>query len=232
MNGVAVHAVRGKRKEYKPLKSVLCDSSSPLDVASAFKVLGFSELYVADLDAIVSRGSNTSTLKRMARKTGLQLMVDAGVASMEKAEELLQNGVSRVVLGTETLTDLGFVKEAIERLGPGRVTASLDLVNGRVLSASEEAKQMDAVALARVLQGMGVVEIIVLDLARVGSGEGVDLALLKRIQENLRIRVLVGGGIRDVKDLAMLKKLGVDGVLLATALHSGSITVEELRHLG
>jgi phosphoribosylformimino-5-aminoimidazole carboxamide ribotide isomerase len=88
---------------------------------------------------------------------------------------------------------------------------------------------MTALALAREFQGIGVTQIIVLDLARVGSGEGVDFAFLKEMLSSLVIKVFVGGGIRDTHDLVTLKEMGINGVLLATALHSGKISVQELR---
>ena len=79
LNGIVVHAVRGKRREYQPLQSILCKSVEPLEVAKAFKALGFSELYIADLDAITGGSVNFQVFKRIAKETGLKLMVDAGV---------------------------------------------------------------------------------------------------------------------------------------------------------
>ncbi|HLN90033.1 MAG TPA: HisA/HisF-related TIM barrel protein, partial [Candidatus Binatia bacterium] len=58
LNKVVVHAVKGKRNEYKPIQSILCRSVEPLEVAKAFRTLGFSEVYVADLDAIISCSTN------------------------------------------------------------------------------------------------------------------------------------------------------------------------------
>jgi phosphoribosylformimino-5-aminoimidazole carboxamide ribotide isomerase len=62
LGGRVVHAVRGRRKEYQPLKSTLCASTDPVDVAAALKALGFGELYVADLDAI-TRGQAISQIR-------------------------------------------------------------------------------------------------------------------------------------------------------------------------
>jgi phosphoribosylformimino-5-aminoimidazole carboxamide ribotide isomerase len=231
LNGVVVHAVRGRRKEYQPLKSILCDSADPVAVASAFKTCGFEELYIADLDAIMGKGENFSVLERIAEATGLRLMVDAGICDLNQARQLLQHKVSKVIIGTETLPNLGSVKEAIESFGSDRVIVSLDLKAGKVLSKSESLQSMSALELSCKLQGVGVGELIVLDLALVGSGEGIDFALLKEILCSLKIRVLVGGGVRDVSDLVKLKALGIHGVLVATALHSGKITMNELREM-
>jgi phosphoribosylformimino-5-aminoimidazole carboxamide ribotide isomerase len=76
---------------------------------------------------------------------------------------------------------------------------------------------------------MGVSGVIVLDLARVGSGEGVNVDFLKKVLEDISIDVYVGGGVRDIKDLVELKNLGVSGVLVATALHSGKISMDALK---
>jgi phosphoribosylformimino-5-aminoimidazole carboxamide ribotide isomerase len=229
LDGVVVHAVRGKRKEYQPLKSTLCNSADPLSVASAFKACGFKELYVADLDAIMGKESNFPILLQIAEETDLELMVDAGIADLKRAQDTFTSKVSKIILGTETLPNLDFVSETIECFGSERVVVSLDLMQRKVLSKSESARSMSALALAREFQGRGVTQMIVLDLARVGSGEGVDFAFLKEMLRSLEIKVLVGGGVRDIKDLIALKTLGVSGVLLATSLHSGRISVEELR---
>jgi phosphoribosylformimino-5-aminoimidazole carboxamide ribotide isomerase len=232
LDGVAVHAVRGRRKEYKPLRSALVASADPLEVAVVFRNLGFNELYVADLDAITSKKPNTTVVKRIADETGLRLMVDAGVADLPRAEELLKNHVSKVIIGTETLPTIRFVGEAIESFGKDRVVVSLDLKDGRVLSKPEIGKFKKPADILRELQGMGLEQVIILDLSRVGSDEGVNMPLLKEILSRFKPKVFVGGGVRDLKDLMGLEKTGVFGVLLATALHSGRIKVEEARAAG
>jgi len=232
LNGVVVHAVRGRRSEYQPLKSVLCASAEPLDVALAFKALGFSELYVADLDAITGERANFSVLKQIADVTGLRLMVDAGIANLKRAEKVLSSHVSKVIIGTETLSSMSFVGEAVKFLGKERVVVSLDLKGEKVISGFELGRFRNPVDLLREFQGMGVDQIIVLDLARVGSGEGVNTPILKEVLRNLKIKVFVGGGVRDIKDLVELKNIGVFGVLIATALHSGRISLEGLRRAG
>ena len=232
LDGLAVHAMLGNRREYKPLESVLCDSPEPLAVASAFKAGGFAELYIADLNAIMRKGENYAVINEIAEKTDLRLMVDAGVSDSEKMQQLFLSKVSRAVVGTETLACLTFVKDAVERFGKDRIIISLDLKNGKVLSVSEQIASMSALTLAQEFQVLGVTQIIVLNLSRVGSGEGVDLQLLRELSSRSDMHVNVGGGVRNFQDLKTLKKMGVSGALVATALHSGEISVEELRTAG
>jgi len=228
LNGVVVRAVRGKRREYQPLQSNLCKSVEPLEVAKAFEALGFSELYVADLDAITGGSVNFRVLKHIAEETGLKLMVDAGVSDLETAQRLLCNGASKVIIGTETLNSKSFVEEAVRLFGGDRVIISLDLNGDKILLKLEFDGCQNPMCLLREFEKMGVLGVIVLDLARVGSGEGVNVGFLKKVLEDGSLDVYVGGGVRSIKDLVELKNLGVAGALVATALHSGKISIEEL----
>jgi len=232
LNGVAVHAMRGERKEYRPLKSVLCASTNPVDVARSFKSLGFDELYVADLDAILGKSGNFALWGQMGAEAGLNLMVDAGIDNMEKVGRVLETGVSYIIVGTETLNDLDFVRRAVKLLNKNRIIVSIDLKNGRILSESETVKSQSPVMLAQTLEKMGVNKIIILDLARVGAEQGVSLQIVRRVLEKTKVEVLTGGGIRGIEDLEELRSVGISGALVATVLHTGKLTEKELKSKG
>src|SRR5512136_915884 len=94
-DGLAVHAVRGDRKEYRPVTSVLADTADPLDVARAFREkLGLSELYIADLNAIQGHGHHRALISRLAQQSGMRLIVDAGAADVASASQVLDAGAS------------------------------------------------------------------------------------------------------------------------------------------
>ncbi len=232
LDGVAVHAVRGLRREYKPLRSVLCASFSPSEVACAFEKLGFTRLYIADLDTISGKSLGFSVIKQIADECDIELMVDAGVADLTRAEELVKIGVSKVIIGTETLSRNAFVGEVIRSLGAERVLLSLDLYDGRLLSRYVGGKTLEPLALLKSFCDMGLRQTIVLDLARVGSGQGVNVSLLKRLLRDFDLEVFVGGGVRCLEELLELRIVGVDGVLLATALHVGEVSMKQLVEAG
>jgi phosphoribosylformimino-5-aminoimidazole carboxamide ribotide isomerase len=232
LNGIAVHAIRGERRRYLPLRSILCSSVDPVEVALTFESLGFDSLYLADLDAILGRSTNFALYQQIKAKTNLDFMVDAGTAEVVKAEKLLKAGVSRVVIGTETLRGLDFVNQAVKSLGENRVVVSIDLKSGKVMSASENIRSMNPILLAQKLEKIGVSQIILLDLDRVGTEHGANVEVLKGVLKKIKVKVLVGGGIGSLRDLEQLKNLGVSGALVATVLHNGKLKVEELEFAG
>jgi len=232
LNGVAVHGIRGERERYQPLKSTLCKSADPLDIALTFESLGFNCLYLADLDAILGKSANFDIYRQIMTQTRLDLMVDAGIADITRAEEVLATEVSKIVIGSETLSSLDFLGQAVKAFGEDKVIVSIDLKEGKLLSVSEAIASMDAVSFAQKLRKIGINQIILLDLDRVGTEHGINLALLRSVIEKTGVEVLVGGGIRGIQELEELRKLGVSGALVATILHNGKLEVDELKSAG
>ncbi|MCW4030370.1 MAG: HisA/HisF-related TIM barrel protein [Candidatus Bathyarchaeota archaeon] len=231
LNGKVVHAVRGQRSQYQPLQSSLTPSTEPAQVTATFKALGFSEVYVADLDAIIDCANDFSDLKPLLT-SGVSLMVDAGITSLDRAQKLLKTGIDKLVIGTETLQNKRFVAEAVAEFGSSHVVVSLDLKGETVLTKASFDGSHDALTLLGEFKAMGVRQVIVLDLLRVGSGEGVNKELLKRVTALGGLDVYAGGGVRNIEDLIELQKIGLKGALIATALHTGKITVADLKQNG
>jgi phosphoribosylformimino-5-aminoimidazole carboxamide ribotide isomerase len=231
-DGTAVHAVRGERERYRPVRSVIGgDDGDALALARAFRAeLGLAELYVADLDAIVGDGDNSATIGALARDA--RVMVDAGVSEPARAQALLELGAHRVIVGTETLAGPDALDRLLAELPDGALVLSVDLRDGRVLSADAQLAGLRALDAFARLHRAGPREAIVLDLARVGSGAGPDVALIAEIHAAFPdLELLAGGGVRDVEDLRALGAAGAAGALVATALHSGVIGARELAEL-
>jgi phosphoribosylformimino-5-aminoimidazole carboxamide ribotide isomerase len=249
-DGTAVHAVRGERERYRPVRSVLAgDDGDPLILARALRSqLGLDELYVADLDAISggsdhggrsgsgggtehgADGDHGAVISALAREA--RVMVDAGVSEPQAARALLDLGVHRVIVGTETLRGPDALDRLLAELPDGALILSVDLCDGRALSPDPQLAGLPALDAVARLQRAGLREAIVLDLARVGSGAGPDVGLIAEIHAAFPdLELLAGGGVRDVEDLRALNVAGAGGALVATALHSGVIGSAELAEL-
>jgi phosphoribosylformimino-5-aminoimidazole carboxamide ribotide isomerase len=227
--GQAVHAVRGERARYAPVQSVL-GSADPLDLGRGLVTrLRARECYVADLDAIAGAGGHARTLQDLAA-LGLGVWLDAGVADAAGAERARALGVARVIVGTETLRDpaeLGAIAAASG--GPSACVLSLDFRDGRLLGGSPALAELEPGRVATVAWNAGIRAFIVLDLARVGSGEGPRLDTARALRRALPdAEVVIGGGVRDHADLVALEAEGFQAALVGTALHRGVITALEV----
>src|SRR5687768_18608825 len=102
-HGIVVHAVRGDRDSYRPLRTCLTSCVNPLDVAKAFRdELDLHELYVADLNGLIDGQIDWSSLARLA-SCGMRMIVDAGLHTLSHASRLSALGVTQVVVALETL---------------------------------------------------------------------------------------------------------------------------------
>lgn len=218
-NGIVVHAKLGNRDDYAPLKSDICASSDIFDVINAFSSLfGFSIIYIADLNAITRLGNNASLLDDVLTAfPHLLFWVDSGYplcdASLQKHKNFFP------VLGSESFQDENTAE--IEQFG-NRFILSLDY------SATGE---MGAKTLFSK-QELWPESIIIMSLPRVGSKLGPDFDSLTAYRKRYpQQKIIAAGGIRDNEDLIKLAHIGIYQALVATALHNGKISPDNIARL-
>lgn len=232
MGGLVVRGVGGRRQEYRPIVSRLTISCQPADVARAFRDhFGLTECYLADLGAIAGAPPALATYAAVQAQ-GIRLWVDAGVREPEQAVSLAA-GVACVVVGLETVAGPAVLRELQRRLGPERLVFSLDLKNGQPLGTLDAWPSSEPLAVASEAVACGVRRLIVLDLARVGVGDGTGTEDLCRQLSRMfpEVAITAGGGVRGPDDLRRLRDAGVKAVLVASALHDGRIQPADLRDL-
>lgn len=224
--GQAVHAVRGKRVHYKPVRGVLGDGEDVLGLATAYRDrLGCQTLYVADLDAIAGLPGHMRLLHSLSA-TGLNLWVDAGVSKIDQAQALIELGVTKVIIGSETLDSPDQLVDLATHFPPARFVLSVDLIGGILQAPKEIPTPNDLLQLAVV---HNLESVILLDLVRVGAATGPPLDLLASLQQSYpSLSLYAGGGVRDQADLKALDQAGAAGALVATAFHQGILSATDL----
>lgn len=230
MRGQVVQGHRGDRQHYRAVESVLVHDPAPLAVATALiRETGCSAVYVADLDALEGIDDTHAVLQQLRRNLDVDLWVDAGVSDADGAVRLLAEGATRVLVGTETLHDLRDLLEILGALSPAQVLVSLDVGADGVLSRCDELEGLSAEEAIAKLSRAGVTQVLFLTLDRVGTGTGPALAELREAMAAYPgLSFIAGGGVHDPAELAALGDLGVDGTLVATALHRGWIRAADL----
>jgi HisA/HisF family protein len=229
VGGRAVHARAGQRATYAPVEAIAgtpIHDGDPVALAHAYvDRFGLEELYVADLDAIAGGMPQQTALRRLA-SIGVPLWLDAGIASADRARLALDLGASSIVVGLETLSSFDPLAEICAVPGSRRVAFSLDLRDGEPIGSAGSGLEPHEIAGRATAAGAAAV--IVLDLARVGTGRGPDVSVIIRVRQAIPgVMLLAGGGVRGLNDLTRLAGSGCDGALVATALHNGGLDVAE-----
>lgn len=232
MHGQIVRGVAGERDTYRPIVSQLAPTAEPLVIANAFRShFGFSEFYLADLDAIRC-GKAACEIHEQLRREGYRLWIDAGLRTDHDAAltALIEGKIEGIVVGLESVEGPGELKQIVHRAGADRTVFSLDLKAGRPLGRTDLWHTDDPWRIAEEAIEMGIHRMIVLDLARVGVGGGVGTeALCKRLKRTYPpVQITAGGGVRGVADVRQLYDHGVDYVLVASALHDGRLTRDDV----
>ncbi len=217
--GVVVRGVRGDRDRYRPIEeySRIVHTSSPLEV---IRELRPAEAYIADLDRIAGAGDHLNIIKMLSGMT--RTIADIGVR--DARDFSLATGVSdAAILGTET-APLG----VMERCQGPRMVVSLDMRHGKVM-CRDPALNVAPLEAIKLFNGLEMGALILLDVARVGSGEGIDERLVAGAASLSRHDIIVGGGVRGPSDLELLDKCGASGAIVASAVHDCRIPLSALR---
>jgi phosphoribosylformimino-5-aminoimidazole carboxamide ribotide isomerase len=234
--GMAVHAVGGRRDQYRPLRSIWQARPSPIALAAAMRDgLGIDRIYLADLDAIGGNAPDLGVYEAIIA-TGMTLWLDAGIRDLGRLGPLigLDPRRTRLVVGLESVGGPADLERIIDRVGMERVIFSIDLDDGRArLASGAEWPGTKPHEIAGLAIDRGVREIILLDLARVGTGRGVGTVdlMLRMLEDHPRVAVSVGGGIRGIDDVLRMKEQGASAVLVGSAIHDGRIGHLELERV-
>ena len=229
-NGVAVRAIAGERHNYRPLVTDLTNSTEPAEILKALKAQFSCEAcYVADLDGIERGQINRCTLAEMIR-TGVSIILDAGVRTPEDVLQLPDVDTGKVVVSSESLAQVSQLHAFLAGTGRAQLVFSLDLKRGQLLTADAAWQQRSPLELVRELYLSGIRETIVLDLAAVGTGYGIPtLELCRTIKQSWpEMRLISGGGVHSSRCLEAASAAGLDGLLVASALHDGRLTSVDL----
>ncbi len=148
------------------------------------------------------------------------------------ASLLVQLGIEGIIAGLETMQSPAALLDLVQQIGPDKTIFSLDLQDGIPISSGNEWKNYQPMQIAEKLNQLGISQVILLDLARVGMGTGTGTEdLCRQISEQYpNFRLIAGGGIRSLAQLEDLRQKGVAGVLIASALHDGLLTASDLKN--
>jgi phosphoribosyl isomerase A len=201
----------------------------PLEAALAWQRDGAEWIHLVDLDAAFGHGDNRELLASVVKRLDVAVELSGGIRDDASLEAALGTGAARVNLGTAALESPDWVRSAIARYGE-RVAVGLD-VRGTTLAARGWTQEGGDLweTLAR-LDADGCARYVVTDVHRDGTLTGPNLQLLRDVCARTDAPVVASGGVSSLADLraiAGLAGIGVEGAIVGKALYAGAFTLPE-----
>jgi phosphoribosylformimino-5-aminoimidazole carboxamide ribotide isomerase len=223
LDGRAVRLLRGD------FDRIEVDAGDPLELVRKAASYAPPLVHVVALGAARDGGAPLELARSVVEAAGsVPVQFGGGVRSPEDVQGLVEAGIERVVVGTAA-----FGSTPLREFASERVAVAIDVAAGIVRTNGwlESTALTTAHALGRCTEA-GIATVVCTAIDRDGTRSGPDLELLREVRARFDGRVLAAGGIRDAADVATVRELGIDGVVVGRAWLEGTVDLSECNQVG
>lgn len=204
---------------------------NPANVAQNWASQGATRLHLVDLDgAKAGKVINLAAIESILKTINIPVQVGGGLRAQNSVSQLLDLGVSQVILGTVAVEKPELVQELCAQY-PGKIIVGIDARNGKVATRGWlETSEVLATELAQRMADLGAAAIIYTDIHRDGTLQGPNLEALRELAQSISIPVIASGGVSSITDLLSLlslEPLGVTGAIVGKAIYTGDVSLKE-----
>jgi phosphoribosylformimino-5-aminoimidazole carboxamide ribotide isomerase len=220
--------VRLRQGDYQQ-ETVFADD--PAAVAREFADAGARYLHIVDLEgAREGLPVNLPGVQAILAAVDIECELGGGIRDEQSVIELLEFGLSRLVIGTSAITDPdGFRKMC--RKYPGKLVLGIDARDGRVATDGWlQTSDLGAIELARQFEKEPLAAIIYTDIATDGMLRGPNVTAMALMQDAVSLPVIASGGVTTANDVAQLASAGLAGCIIGRALYVGTLKLEDALH--
>ena len=221
-SGQAVRLVRGEA-------GTETGYGDPLEAALAWQRAGARWVHLVDLDAAFGRGSNAGVIGSVVRRLDIAVELSGGIRDDDSLAAALATGCERVNIGTAALERPDWVRSVIAAHGE-RIAVGLDVRGTRLAARGWTADGGELTGVLDRLEAEGCARYVVTDVTRDGTLTGPNLDLLRQVCARTSRPVIASGGVSSLDDLraiASLVPLGVEGAIVGKALYAGKFSLEQ-----
>ncbi|MEG0314226.1 MAG: 1-(5-phosphoribosyl)-5-[(5-phosphoribosylamino)methylideneamino]imidazole-4-carboxamide isomerase [Erysipelotrichaceae bacterium] len=199
-----------------------------LETAKEFETLGAKYVHLVDLDgAKAKKLVNAEVIIKVAKSLSIPVECGGGIRTMESISYLLDNGVSRVILGTSAIEDPQLLTDAISKYGD-KIAVGIDCKDEYACGNGWlETSKLHYIDFAKTLEKQGVKNIIVTDISKDGTLSGPNVEMLSKLRKEVSLDITASGGIANINDIKALKDLNLYGAITGKAIYSKSLDLKE-----
>lgn len=221
-NGKCVQLVQGE----PGTEQVVIDN--PSDVALQWVNKGAKRIHVVDLDGALGSGENIHIVNEIIEKISVPIQMGGGIRSIKDAKNLLDAGISTVIIGTMAIDNPRVIQKLSDEYGSDRVCVSLDSKDNKVVTHGwTKSTNKTPVEYAKLFEEKGAGSILFTNVDVEGLLKGIDIKPMKDLLENVSIPIIYSGGITSLDDLKVLNEINTDYVVIGSALYKNLIDFED-----
>ncbi|MEM8938702.1 MAG: 1-(5-phosphoribosyl)-5-[(5-phosphoribosylamino)methylideneamino]imidazole-4-carboxamide isomerase [Bacteroidota bacterium] len=209
-------------------------NDNPLEVAKSFEGAGLKYLHLVDLNGAKEKHIvNWKVLETIAVKTSLIIDFGGGIKSNEDLKIAFESGANQVTGGSAAIKNPALFMSWINYYGPKKIILGADAVDGKIaITGWQESTDQNIEDFIKNYAEKGIQYVISTDISKDGMLEGPSFDLYAKILEQVsKIKLIASGGVASIDDLARLKELRLDGVIVGKAFYEGFIQLKDLSKL-
>ncbi len=216
----------------------LRDAGDPVELAKFYGDSGADELVFLDITA--SSQGRTPVVElaaKVAEQVFIPFTVGGGIRSVDQIRDALHAGADKVSLNTAAIQDPELIRAGAENFGSQCIVVAIDAKRASLgkwevyTHGGRNNTHMDAVEWAGQAGDLGAGEILLTSMDGDGSQTGYDVELTRAVSDSVGVPVIASGGAGNAQHLIEAVTLGhADAVLLASILHDGDYTIEQLKN--
>lgn len=201
---------------------------SILDIAKHFEEMGAEYIHLVDLDgAKVGNPVNEKVILQVIRQLKIPVEVGGGIRTYDTIKRLINEGVSRVILGTSAIENKELLLDAINDFGE-KISVAVDCKNGYVCGRGWLTEShLHYIDFIKDLKMCNTKNVIVTDISKDGTLNGPNFQMLKDIQDNIDIDITASGGVSNIDDIKKLKEMNLYGVITGKAIYAKTLLLED-----
>ena len=203
-------------------------NDNPAEVARLWESMGAQYIHLVDLDG-AKDGSPASRdmVKSVIDAVDIPVQVGGGIRSLERADQLIELGARRIILGTAAVNDRELTQAVAERY-PGRTAVSVDAVNGMAaVNGWAKVSDTDVLDICTFMQEIGINTLIYTDILMDGMLKGPNFVEYERLMRETSLDIIASGGVTTKEDVTRLAQMGIYGAIVGKALYDEKIDLKE-----
>jgi len=192
-------------------------------IARRWQDEGAEMIHIIDLDSAMEVGSNEELIENIIGALSIPVQVGGGIRTAEKVHRLFEIGCERVIVGTRAIQERSFVEDMSQQYTDGIVVALDSAADKVLIKGWQESSGKDIYDVAKDLESLSIWGFLYTNVEVEGRLEGINPAPIEKLIRATSKPVIVSGGVTTNGDLMTLRRMGVDSVVVGTAIYTGRI---------